>query len=397
MRDIGGPAQNIFVVSRVGQVSGALRVLSQLDVPRPKFVILSPRNSETKDKLIASNIDAAGFEYEIVRLPRFAQLNYPGKRRSVKRALDALASRCEDVQLWIANTNAHYGYLAHAFDRKGAKIAYFEEGLGTYLRAEDQRLSGMPDRNFREVWAALSDPSSSLHNRLRRASRLTYESFLSNQVVSKVLARPGDQFFESPWKNFQVVAVSYPDLLDPKRFNAESLFRLRFELPTSKDPVSSESDRGALPQAEKLYIAQDYGIEPEIWGKAIARVLLEEGYDEITIKHHPQESESARDLFANQLRKAGVRVNANAEFDSYSAETLCRYIEPVEVIGLSSTSLMHISQDEHAPATKSIGFSLIEALKQDRGVPREHIEILERDCETLRTVSQAARLGISFC
>lgn len=397
MPNLSASRGHLFIVSRAGQVNNARRVIAQLSLTNCTFVILYPRRAVQTVESIGNTIAEAGFPFETIPLPPYAHLTYPWQIRPIRHAYDNLARRFLGFSLWIANTHAHYGYLAQAFDKQKCKINYFEEGLGSYLKGDDARFLQRPHRSGHDVIAPLKDSRLSPLMRLRRSARYLVEFGLQRQLMAPIVTRKRDRFFRVAWTKFDQIVVSHPELLDPERFQSASSIVLRSESFNTALTGGTERRRFESLTGYPIYISQDYAINANDLGKAIGAALSEIGLNGISIKFHPHEPSGIQAALSQALIRNGIMAHCPTDFDEYSAEMLYRHLAPIEVIGLTSTSLLRIAGMESAAHVKSIGPSVIRYLKADSDVPLDRLHILERDCEALTRVSAAANLDITFC
>lgn len=391
------PAPHLFVVSNLGQVRNAASTIRQLGLHDPHVLVLWTADAtELRDRLLGAaavyRVTATSLE-----LPRSPTDPFPTRLRRIAALYDDLAAaRTAPGTLWLANINSHYGYLARAFASAGAEICLFEEGLGTYRRAEDpafgaEGLLATVRTVSRDVVSAARRDDLSVAGKVRR---IGYRSLVgafrtrAGRFISCILSRRRSEYFHEPRRRFTIAAVTFPDALDPRLVQARTVIRLEH-----REDVEAEVDAAAKrwlttwpgrPAASQpVFLSQRYDVEPRRWARAIATVLRGNGYTALTVKFHPRETSDERGCLLDALSNVGIFVSTEPDLDRWPAENLLRAGLSCEVVGITSSALAYRAVDiPH----RTIAPDLLQHLEADPAIPRRDLERLRQDTQLLLRV-----------
>lgn len=397
---------NIFIVSTIGQIENAKRVIKQLGIKRPIFVYLFTKQNITLAGRLESSLIASGFQFEKIELPAFPALRLPHQVKAISRAYSALAREHQGAHLWISNINSHYGYLGHVFTQQGSSVNYFEEGLSTYLQACDPRLQPKPKRTIsatiHSMKAALFSRKGSRKRRiLNCAKQLVIYLFDTRPfyALSYFVTAGNIQFFYKNWVKFDRVAVTYPGVIDKGLYQARKMIELSpgtLTQITEAAAFTSDVQNALLKPSKAVLINQYYGIDPGQWAKLIADILIERGYFEVFVKFHPREKPKNRETLIAKMKRYGLNISECEEIDQYPIENVIKLFKANDVIGLTSTALLRIGTECQNVRVQSMSFPLIESLRQKNLMSAEAFEILKLDSERLEAMSHASKAGVEF-
>lgn len=390
---------HLFVASNLGQVRNATAVVDQLGLGDATVVVLwTPAGTDLKERLVELAAEL-GLPARTLELPRSPTDRFPKTISRMVSTYRLLSETLPADNVWIANTNRHYGVLAGTYEAAGSSIHYYEEGLGSYRRADDPVYAGTPlssrVRSLQyQVRATATDPSISWFRKARRIGHrlaaLLVDTQMGRMLNSLMIGSAArDVYF--PRTRFGIAAAAFPGLLDHRVVDADRYVRI--------DPTPPPSDRegaGATviesvrrPPCPTLLLSQAYEPPATAWAAAIAAELHALDIDAVVIKFHPREAADRRSAISQALVDHGVRASATAEFDHWTAEQVIESGGFDRVVGLTSSTLIYRPSTVREVEYISIGRGVLEELESDPGVAELDLHRFRSDLELYERVAAA--------
>lgn len=407
----GSQREHLFLVSTIGQIRNAHATINAQDLPNAYLVMLHTRQNPTLSVRMKDYAAGLGLQGELVEIPRHPTLRLPWRLRKIMRTYQALLPRFPKAALWIANSNNHYGYVAHLFASHGRQVNAFEEGMSTYLTTDDPRFRKAPNprigETFKLMIASLRQKGRSHHLRVLRAMRFGYlyvNDTWFGEMLQYFFTNGQAIHFYTHWSDFDRVVVTFPELLDPRRFQAKSIHPLDPVYFLKADATTTKIDGKVLENIDNksdsfdtIFVSQAYGFDANVWAENLAKTLSEAGISSLLFKSHPREGEENRLKIIAALRDCGVHVVADDMLDQIPIEDLSDKLQLKRIVGLTSTALLNIALSTPSNHVCSIAPTMLSHLLSVKGTHPEQHDILTRDTDLLRRISTAARADITFC
>lgn len=400
--EAGPVPRTVFVVSNAGQLRNAVAIVAQLGISHPVIAVLwTEVRSSLRDRLLEFAADAE-IEAIPIELPRSPTDPFPRQLRAIHRAYVGLLDRTGPCEVWVANTNSHYAHLLGLAEAKGVSLAYFEEGLGTYRRADDPPFREENRRNrfgklFADVIAAFSERERTLTARIRRAGHRVLRASASDPVGQRVVAALVGQAAANafrPWRHFDRVVVAFPEALDPHLYCAPQVTALNLTIENFENAEAWLAQWSAYQDACALLVTQPYGIEDQSWSTALAKALLRGEIKRVIVKFHPREGLETRRAIIDALANADIDAIVDSQLDRFSAEQLIRAGICNRVIGLTSSVLLYRPRGR-GPAVEyeSIAAEVVNNLAAS-GANERQLCLLRSDLELFDRVTKTLEAGI---
>jgi hypothetical protein len=375
-------AANVFAISNLGQARNAVRIAGTLGDDSAAALVLVAGSRMHFGRRLESYVRAGGLDARLVVLPETPTAPRLLLLRSIVGTYRALASGSAVGNLWLANSNAHYGVLAQLFSERGTQICYFEEGLGTYRRINDPIYRQYDNVAWRDLSGEILTTARRAINRssytsarglarsLVRVGR-TSASALSmglgatawyRRLARLVAGRQAEQFF-SPWTTFIVAKVAFPDAIDRGLVRA-----LRVEplcmAPTPDEVVDALGmlDAAGVRPGATLFVSQPYGDRGASFYGAVARALSAAGAVDIVVRSHPREREYNLAHMISSFEQAGLRATWLVEPNGITAEALLATNRFAKCVGLTSSTLLYGPHIVSGVEFISIGQQVLSAL-----------------------------------
>lgn len=398
--------KDIFIVSTIGQIANARRVIADLKIKDPFFVYLfTAQNMTLADRLEAKIVETT-LQFEKVELPKVPSRRLPWQIYTITKIYNALAKKHEGANLWISNINSHYGYLAHIFTQHGSSVNYFEEGLSTYLQAHDPRLKPKPRRTINDTFQfikhALLRSRTPYARRFLNCIKLIVLYIVSTRTfysLSSSVTGGTIRNFHENWTTFDRLVATHPELMDPELYQARTKIKLSADMRVQSialNTLTPESQASILELHSAVLINQHYGVDPDQWAEFLAESLLTRGYSNIFVKFHPREQPKNRANLIVAMQRHGLTISESPEIDQFPIESIIQLFRVKDVIGLTSTSLLQISAADHNLRIHSIGFLLLNILKEKKIMSADALELFQLDNELLERMSEASNARIEF-
>ena len=386
----------LFVVSNLGQMRTAAQVVDRLEIPDARVVVLwTDVRVSLRDRILAA-ADAAGLESVTFELPRSPTDPFPSQIRTLAKRYPTLVAENPTQELWVANINSHYGHLTRLYHDAGSRVSYFEEGLGSYLSADDPPFASLSRRTRLRhladaVTEAIRAPRLSWRGRIRRAghraARYVAAEPVGEWLVDRLAGREA-QDFRHPWTQFQRAAVAFPTALDPRLVATSCIIKLpattvdRDAVLAAADWMSQESILGTH---APLFLTQPYDVDDEQWASTLAALLVERAAPDIIVKFHPRETDESRTALLDAFAAAGLNAMSDPALDAHAAEHLIVAGLTDRVIGLTSSTLLYRPVGERSVRFEALGTELLARLEQAE-VPDSQIRRFRRDVELFNRV-----------
>lgn len=402
--------EHLFVLSTVGQIRNAVSTIQALGLNKVYAVLLYTNQNVPLGARLQEYAQSTGLPAELLEIPRQPGLRLPWRLRRMMAIYQDLLGRFPKAELWMSNSNNHYGYAGHLFASNGRKVNAFEEGMSTYLTADDPRFKDAKRQTLRATcvlcYQTLSQKRFSYRRRALRITRYGYlyvnDTFLG-KLLKQAWTRGEADYFYQHWTDFDRVVVAFPDVLDPVRFRAKSLEKLEQSplLTSEKGAALNLRAKQALEAFDKknvnvIFVSQVYGFDPVFWGQQIGMILCKKGIFELCVKFHPREKQGYRTSFLRGVHASGVQVYTDATLDKVPLEAIFEASPNRRIIGLTSTALLNIAMAYPNAQVESIGPLLLDKLKGQAKNEPEKYDIFTRDSELLQRVAAQAGVDIAF-
>lgn len=385
--------KQLFFVSTLGQARNARNIIEALeDRSNSLVVVLWTQTNLLLADRITKSISSTGIHIQRMELPVRPAFITVGKLYQFRRKYTGLLKEHQPQEIWIANANIHYAYLAFLSKRNGIDVCYFEEGLGTYKRKsyiEKKNISLSLTQKLRTLKQPLATYIrttyvGSVINFFRNIIRIIYKEFVGiwlvlsgiTNIVSNILAtsKPSLRFLRwalpegsSDFLNiateYKKVSVAFPASLDPDLYRSDIITTL----PINVDKQEREDTAQALlalpgRKPKVIYISQNYGGRSPKFYAAVAACIKESGVKHIALKFHPKEKQDLRGYLLAELELAEIKVLELDTLSEVPAETVLATGIFHTVMGITSSTLFYGSLYKSVKTQHSIAPELIEKL-----------------------------------
>lgn len=389
---------NLFVVSRPGQLRNAQTLIMSLGAERNRLAILHTAMNPTLTRAIEANVNGELFE-EVTYVQQPPNPTQQGRRKNrlIRRQIEELLEAAVEAgsrNLFLSNIDNYYSLFERIIDERKypMELVLLEEGLGTYINgsAKAYRMRSVSD--VRDVRNRAEQFGRALVRVLRSAMVLAAAVFswifrfdaaeFKNALEARCVPRR-DRY--GMIGHFDRAFVYFPEKLDQGALHVDQVCRLPFKIEQTWDAESLE----VLGQGATLYVSQKY-LAPDIYLPIIFDVLSELGESRVFFKFHPREDRAAfaRAWERSLERHPRLEVVALDEIQKIPAEELLMSGRVSRLIGLTSTVLMYAEAFFEQVEVTSVASRFQEiAESPEYGVSRRQLAEFDRDREAFVDVS----------
>jgi hypothetical protein len=389
-----GQARNVVAVARSG--SRSARVMAA--------VVGSESNRQLLDRL-TTFLSEHGTEAVELILPERPTSPAPRTISEVARRLERFSVNHPTRSLWIANTNAFYSTLAATYSACGSDICYYEDGIGTYRRADDlaltefeqPRVGGSVRRVIRSLndGADVDDATRTMNRFLAALRNLRVGLDAAKYEVCRHLSRSNwyQRALQSaggsaaaamfhPWSDFSDAAVVFPDVLDRRVVRANRIQSLDIRPdPRDIDAANAVLNEHGVAVGATLFVSQPYCDRGPVYYGAVGRAVNNNAAGPVVVLVHPRE----RDHHVKHLLEALGTERVAACLDvSPNAEAVLATGRFSECLGITSSTLAYARFLDSVVVCRSIASEVIDDLtRSGRRIPdldrlRVDLQILDR-------------------
>lgn len=360
--------EHLFFVSTLGQFRNAQTLIETLALENCDICVLSAKHSTKMARQIFDAPCAEGIYLHSLEQPRSQNSGLPWVVKTICKRYGLLLDRLEPKTIWLSNLNKQYAVLGELAKTRGCQVGFFEEGLGSYKRFDQQVFELLPLRQ------RLGDFSTELKRRSQLIQREAAETALGLSGLARrfvlllkflrfilyqcimiplrgrerlgllpLVLSPTELKFYSVCCDVDRAIVALPEKLDPVIFRHATCTKLmwQYEPEAAAQLVQKLAHEGVTADIRPvLFVSQIYGIEPDAYYRAISRALLRYSSRPIVLKFHPKEPDSSKRVLMNALNNLEVKFHHTEASPGSSSEIFMETGLFERVISLTSSSLV---------------------------------------------------------
>jgi len=370
--DIDTTANNLFVVSHLGQLS-QVEALIEYENLKDNFLVIAYTSLNNKvPKLVKEKYNQQLFKGAyLLLLPDYPNDIRRKKLLFMKRNYIQIFEALEPKSLYVLSFEGHYNLLISYAKNNHCKVCLIEEGTATYKREV-----------FPEV-------SKGFGEKLKKiAMNSTYffvKSFLFIKQIRGIKANL------KRYKNFDKLYVSFPSLIKDK-FNAkeiEKFFLYAGEI-KNRDKVELFIEKYNMTENDFIYVNQRYPIQNQEFAKIIIMILEEivkEFKSKVFIKMHPKDTPSLKVEFIKQIQTRNIQKEiVFIEESDFLIEPTVAVLKPRAVLGLTSTALVYVPLVSPKTNVYSIADKFLNQIST-KSYNKNGVKIIEEHLDILRGFS----------
>jgi len=300
---------NIFIISHLNQLNQVETLIEHKNIINSLLVILYTNKNKKMPMIIQEKCNQKLFEGIIFfRLPNFPN-NYKLKSLVyMKRNYITLLEKTKTKNLFLLSFENHYALLASNAKKRKIKLTLIDEGTATY--------------------------------KIPELSEYYQSQPLIKQVLAYILKIDSAFYW---FKDFDTIYAAFPELLQ-NNFNAKTYHY--FFVHTEKSSISSHTkqliNKYRITSNDFIYVNQRYAINDNDFVNTVITILssLSNYFNtKVFIKLHPKDTDSLKKIFIKQLQNFHNIILI--EENEFLIESAIQAIQPLGILGLTSTSLVY--------------------------------------------------------
>jgi hypothetical protein len=366
--DIDTTANNLFVISHLGQLSQVEALIEYENLTDNFLVIVYTSTNKAMPELIKEKYNRQLFKGSyLLLLPDSPNDMRKKKLLFMRRNYIQVFKAIQPESLYVLSFEGHYNLLTSYAKQNRCKICLIEEGTATYKR---------------EI---LPEASKGLGEKFKKIGINSAYFFLKSFLFVKQIKNINSDI--KRYKDFDKLYVSFPSLIKDK-FNAketENFFLHAGEI-KNREKIESFIETYNMTENDFIYVNQRYSIENQEFAKAIIIILEEVVKDfksKIFIKMHPKDTPSLKNEFVKQIQIRNIQKEIIfIEESDFLIEPTVAVLKPRAVLGLTSTALVYVPLVSPKTNVYSIAFKFLNRISNKsynkNGVKtiKEHLDIL---------------------
>lgn len=366
-------AKSLFVISQVAHADRAQQLADQLGLTDVEVIVVYTRRNMSMPMRTQAAIDhARKWAVRLIEIHTGSSALSYGATKAARQLYSRLLDEILPDTLFVCSFERHYAILCEEAQKRGVRLAYFEEGTSIYkTKVPGYSTFYDPGWNaafadvYKRVWADqpiaryVIAPIVGAIRQIIALPGLFVKTgkrlYLMPPVQKRIIERRQPIFLNN-WHDFEDLYASNPAILKGHfRFQNSFEFLPKLDDPAHIERTATIRDEFAIDGGTAIFASQPFGVAPAIQVPIVLGVLQDVarryGY-RIAIKTHPREGEAAVATYQKLIESYRLTNMFVLEGDLPPAEYLAIYTDSPAVISFSSSTLMYAPK--YKPSLKSI-------------------------------------------